>query len=194
MYLEQDRQRLVVIVADLTLIWSSTCAALKQAVAGGLNIPEDRVVVVATQNHGLHLDGTAYDRDEWRRVCLVAAQRAAAAAEPAQVGFLSQRPPRQLNLCRRISIPGLGDLSFYYGYRVQPDGSVDATHLVREAVAALRRGDPRQVRVVELPDDAHLPANQWPAFPRSPGGRGPPPMSCCRRCCFGGPTVRRWVP
>ena len=130
-------------VADLGLLWPSTCCRIRTALASQLKIPEAAVGVFTTQNHAVPYndDPTTFDLDKLQEV-FSSAVGAAADVQPVEVARVCAYPNPPLNLWRRVHLPEFGAFTYWYGWRVSPDGArADASELLKLTLAGLARGE-----------------------------------------------------
>ncbi|MGH7143060.1 MAG: hypothetical protein ACREJ2_02870 [Planctomycetota bacterium] len=154
--LRQDVTTVVVFTADLESFTPAAAVEIRTRIAAGLHLPLAQVLLFATQNHCVPM--LPIERNaEFADRCVVAAQAAIAAAEPAEMLHASVHPEPPLNFCRRVHLPDLGAFSFWGGYRTDGPGRPDVGHLLDLSLQHVARGE-APVRRLPLPANLPIPS------------------------------------
>ena len=157
-----DGGPVVLAVADVCNLWESTCLRLRGKVAEALDVPAEHVFISATQNHAVEFvsgDDRKFDHDKLDRAFVECARKAAARVRPVEVARVATPVPGMV-ICGRLAVAGFDPFFVYYGYRVE-GGRADGSHVVKQALTSLSKGEPFPVRVHQVttggPEDFDVP-------------------------------------
>lgn len=141
--------------ADLCILWPSICLDIRKRIASAIGTAPANVGIFVTQNHGVPYNDPpkVLDVEKLSAAYLKAAKEAVARLERVEVARVAARPAPALNLGRRVPFGDLGAFCFWFGYRVTAH-KADATHLIKQALNSLRRGEPYQFRCQDLTGSA----------------------------------------
>ncbi len=136
------------VAADIVSIRGHLALPIRERVAGELGVPAAHVGVFSTHNHGARTP--EMDVEKFGAACAEAAARAAARLEPAEVARASARPASPLCIRRRITVPGIGAFTFWFGHRDLGNGRADGSHLLKLDISRLATGNPSPIRSLTL--------------------------------------------
>jgi hypothetical protein len=160
----------LVAVADQAIFFPSTCVRLRAVLAHEFPTSRDSIGIFSTQNHGGEFDGPLHDYAKMDAAFVQATREAIAALTPVEMATVAVRPDPPLVHRRRVPLEGVGNFTFWFGWRQRGadpwDASqADASHMLRQALADLMAGVPYQRRSVTIsggPDDYTTPALPLP--------------------------------
>jgi hypothetical protein len=154
------------VVTDLQCLPTARCTRFRQAVAEALGTGTEQVAVFTTQNHGVDWEDGAFDHARIEAACVQAARAAAADLRPVRAAAVTVHPDRPLNVCRRVEFGEFGAFTFWFGFHLDDAGRARSDHLLKLACAELAKGNPDQVRCLNVkglgPQDYDAPAGHWP--------------------------------
>ena len=143
-------------VADLCLLWPSTCMHIRDKIARMLKVPPENVGIFTTQNHAVPYgdDDKMFNQKLLDKAFENAVRKAECNVQPAEIAGVKMHPKPPMNLCRRLHIKGFGAFTFYYGYRAIAPGKTDLSHMLKTALSSLAKGEPYQLRGYEVKGDS----------------------------------------
>ena len=154
------------VVTDLQCLPPARCNQFRRAVADALGTGVEQVAIFTTQNHGVDWEDGAFDHARLEAACAQAARAAAANLQPVRAAAVTVHPNPPLNVCRRVVFGEFGVFTFWFGFRLDETGRACGDHLLKLACAELAKGNPSQVRCLNVkgqgPQDYDAPAGHWP--------------------------------